>query len=257
VAQDVIGLALATQTHGATVFRQGAQIAGFLKAPNALSPEAAKRVAEDWKNTYGGVQNANKIAVLEGGLDFQKISMTNEDAQYLESRKLCVTEVCRLFRVPPHKIQDLSNAHFNNLEQSEKAYVNDGLQPTATRIEQACERSLLFEDERMAYQIRFNFEELLRGDFKTRMEGYQIALLNGIFNRNEIRLKEGMRPVPGGDEFRVPLNTGAAGANGSGTTPANSTPSSPEASPPPDAGTRPLRAKLLTRRWSDGRTHHP
>jgi HK97 family phage portal protein len=223
VAQDVVGLALATQQHGATLFRQGTQLAGFLKTAGVLSPEAAKRIAEDWKNIYGGVQNANKVAVLEQGMEFVKLGMTNEDAQFLESRKFSLQEVCRLFRVPPHKVQDLSNAHFNNLEQSEKAYVNDALQPTAARIEQACERSLLFEAERGSYQIRFNFEELLRGDFKTRMEGYQIALLNGIFSRNEIRLKEGASPVPGGDEFRVPLNTGSAGGTGQ----AGSEPSKP------------------------------
>lgn len=210
-AQDVIGLALATQQHGAVLFRQGTNLTGVLKAAKSLSPEAATRLAQSWRDIYGGVQNAAKVAVLEEGMDFQKIQMTAEESQFLGTRQFQIPEICRLFRVPPHKIQDLSRATFSNIENQAQQYIDDALQPIAVRIEQACARVLLFDDERPEMLFRFEFEELLRGDFKTRMEGYAVAINTGVMNPNEARRRERLNPYDGGDTFRTPLNMAAAG----------------------------------------------
>ncbi len=227
MAQDVVGLALATQQHGATLFRQGAQISGILESPGKLSNEAANRMSASWMAAYGGVQNSHKVAVLEEGTKFSKIAMTSEDAQFLETRQFSVVEICRLFGVPPHKVFDLSNAHYNNFENSEQQYINDTLIPIARQIEEVAEATLLFEDEQGQFEIEFNFDKLLRGDRKTRMETYVAGVNNGIMSRNQARIEEGWEPVDGGDELRVPLNTGT-------TQPGPASPTDPEpASPAP------------------------
>jgi len=170
LAQDVVGLALASQQHGATLFRQGSQISGVLEVPAKLSAEASKRMAASWADTYAGVQNAHKIAVLEENAKFAKIGMTNEEAQFLSTRQMQVIEICRLFGVPPHKVFDLSNAHFANIENSEQQYINDTLVPIARQVEEVLEQTLLWDDEQGEVDIRFDFNELLRGDRKTRVE---------------------------------------------------------------------------------------
>jgi len=220
LAQDVVGLSLATQQHGATLFRQGAQIAGVLEVPNKLSTEAAQRMATSWSAAYGGVQNANKVAVLEEGTKFAKIAMTNEDAQFLASRQFSVVEICRLFGVPPHKVFDLSNAHFSNIENSEQQYINDTLVPIARQVEEVLEQTLLWDDEQGEIDIRFDFNELLRGDRLTRVQAQVLEVNNGLGNPNEARIEEGKEPYEGGWAFRVPLNTGDAGAKPAATAPA-------------------------------------
>ncbi|MFC0407928.1 phage portal protein [Roseomonas elaeocarpi] len=209
LAQDVVGLSLATQQHGATLFRQGAQVSGVLETAGKLSAEAAQRMGASWMAAYGGVQNSHKVVVLEEGTKFSKIAMTNDEAQFLATRQFSVVEICRMFGVPPHKVFDLSNAHYANIENSEQQYINDTLIPVAQQIEEVMEAVLLFEDEQGQFEIEFNFDKLLRGDRKTRMETYVAGVNNGIMSRNQARIEEGWEPVDGGDELRVPLNTGA------------------------------------------------
>ena len=134
-AQDVIGLALAAQQHGAILFRQGGQISGVLKHPGRLGKEAAGNLAKSWRDTHSGVQNAHKIAVLEEGMTFDKIAITNEDAQFLQTRQFQVLDICRLYRVPPHKLADYGRATFNNLEQQQQGYIDDCLGPHTEQLQ--------------------------------------------------------------------------------------------------------------------------
>ncbi len=207
-AQDVFGLGIAAQQHGAVLFRQGTQMKGFIKHPGKLSNDAKANIADSFAEKFAGVQSAHKTGVLDEGMSWEGASMTNEDAQFLQSREFSVPEICRMFGVPPHKVHDLSNAHFNNLEQSELAYRSDTLLPIGTQFREECNRVLLWEDE-TDLSIDVNYDELLRADKLTRYQTYQIGLNNGIVNRNECRIDDGREPVEGGDEFRVPLNTGA------------------------------------------------
>ena len=110
IAQDVIGLALATQQHGGILFRQGGQVGGVVSHPGQLSKEAADRIANSWRETHAGVQNAHKVAILEEGMKFDKVAITNEEAQFLESRRFSVLEIGRLYGVPPHRLGELDKA---------------------------------------------------------------------------------------------------------------------------------------------------
>ena len=209
IAQDVIGLALATQQHGGILFRQGGQIGGVLQHPGKLSKEASDRIAASWNTTHAGVQNAHKTAVLEEGMQYEKIAMTNEDAQFLETRRFQVIDICRLYGVPPHKLGELDKATLNNIEQQNQQYIDAALAPLAESICQLFDAHLLFEDERSLLECRMDFTDMTRGDTLTRYQGYQIGTLNGWLSRNEVRAKENMDPIddPTGDEYRVPLNT--------------------------------------------------
>ena len=214
IAQDVIGLALATQQHGGVLFRQGGQIGGVLSHPGKLSKEASDRIANSWRETHGGVQNAHKAAILEEGMKYDKIAITNEEAQFLETRRFQVIDICRLYGVPPHRLGELDKATLNNIEQQNQQYVDSALKPTARSIEQLFDHHLLFDDERSILECKFDFDDMTRGDQKTRFEAYQIGTLNGWLNRNEVRARENMNPIDDGhgDEYRVPLNTAVPGA---------------------------------------------
>lgn len=208
-AADAVGLSIATQEHGAVLFRQGAQVHGILKFPQGqtLTDGAKERLRDEWRALYGGVQNSHRIAVLEDGLAYEKIQMTQEEAQFLGTRQFQVVEVCRMFRVPPHKVFDLSRATFSNIEASEQAYINDTLTPLAVNIEQLMRINMLPQWDWSRFRFEFVFDALLRGDRKSRYEAHKIGADTGILTVNEIRGFEGMAPKPGGDELRVPLNT--------------------------------------------------
>ncbi len=206
-AQDSIGLAIATQQHGAVLFRQGAQVAGVIKHPAKLTPESMTRLRQSWQDVYGGVQNSHKTAILEEGMTFEKLTMTNEDSQFLETRAFQVVELCRLFGIPPHKVYDLSKASFTSLEQQEQAYVNDTLDTLACNLQDGTNSKVFFEDERARFRIRFDFRSLLRGDQQARSAFYGSALNNGWLSVNDVRRMEGLAPVDGGDTYRVPVNT--------------------------------------------------
>jgi len=209
VAQDVIGLALATQQHGGILFRQGGQIGGVIQHPGKLSKEAGDRIANSWRETHAGVQNAHKVAVLEEGMQFEKIAMTNEDSQFLETRRFQVIDICRLYGVPPHKLGELDKATLNNIEQQNQQYVDSALKPIAKSITELFDAHLLFEDERALLNIQLDFDDMTRSDLLTRYQAYQIGTLNGWLSRNEVRARENLDPITDGtgDEYRVPLNT--------------------------------------------------
>jgi len=237
IAQDVIGLALATQQHGGILFRQGGQIGGVISHPGKLSAEASARIANSWRETHAGVQNAHKAAILEEGMKYDKIAITNEEAQFLETRRFQVTDICRLYGVPPHRLGELDKATLNNIEQQNQQYVDSALKPIAESIEELFNHHLLFDDERAILECKFDFDDMTRGDLLTRYQAYQIGTLNGWLNRNEVRAKENMNPIDDGhgDEYRVPLNTAVPSDNLAQTIPAPSE----TASAPSAAATKP------------------
>ena len=150
-----------------------------------------------------GVQNAHKVAILEEGMEFEKIAMTNEEAQFLETRRFQVIDICRLYGVPPHRLGELDKATLNNIEQQNQQYVDSALKPTARSLEQLFDHHLLFEEERASLECKFDFDDMTRGDLLTRYQAYQIGTLNGWLNRNEVRAEENMDPITDGHGDRI------------------------------------------------------
>ena len=213
MAKNAIGLAIATEEYGSKFFANGAAPSGVLEHPGTIKDPS--RVRESWQATFGGSGNANKIAVLEEGMKYTPISISPEQAQFLETRKFQVNEIARIFRVPPHMIGDLERSSFNNIEQQSLEFVKYTLDPWVVRWEQSIQRALFTPEEKKSYFVKFNVEGLLRGDYQSRMEGYATARQNGWMSANDIRELENLDRISadqGGDLYLVngnmlPLST--------------------------------------------------
>ena len=204
MAKNAIGLAIATEEYGSKFFANGAAPSGVLEHPGTIKDPS--KVRESWQATFGGSGNANKIAVLEEGMKYTPISISPEQAQFLETRKFQIDEIARIFRVPPHMIGDLEKSSFNNIEQQSLEFVKYTLDPWVSRWEQAMVRALLTPDEKKRYFFKFNVDGLLRGDYQSRMNGYATARQNGWMSANDIRELENLDRIPeedGGDLYLV------------------------------------------------------
>ena len=204
MAKNAIGLAIATEEYGSKFFANGAAPSGVLEHPGVLKDPAKLR--DSWTQTFGGSHNANKVAVLEEGVKYTPISISPNEAQFLETRKFQIDEIARIFRVPPHMIGDLEKSSFSNIENMSREFVTYTLDPWLVRIEQSVARALLTPDEKKKYFIKFNVDGLLRGDYESRMQGYSIARQNGWMSANDIRRLEQLDEIPaeeGGDLYLV------------------------------------------------------
>ncbi len=204
MAKNAIGLAIATEEYGSKFFANGAAPSGVLEHPGTIKDPS--KVRESWQTTFGGSGNANKIAVLEEGMKYTPISISPEQAQFLETRKFQIDEIARIFRVPPHMIGDLEKSSFNNIEQQSLEFVKYTLDPWVSRWEQAMVRALLTPDEKKKYFFKFNVDGLLRGDYQSRMNGYATARQNGWMSANDIRELENLDRIPaeqGGDLYLI------------------------------------------------------
>ena len=204
MAKNAIGLAIATEEYGSKFFANGAAPSGVLEHPGVLKDPAKLR--DSWTQTFGGSSNANKVAVLEEGVKYTPISISPNEAQFLETRKFQIDEIARIFRVPPHMIGDLEKSSFDNIEQQSLEFVKYTLSPWVSRWEQSMVRSLLTAEEKKEYFIKFNVDGLLRGDYKSRMDGYAIGRQNGWMSANDIRELENLDRIPeseGGNLYLV------------------------------------------------------
>ncbi len=219
MAKNAIGLAIATEEYGAKFFANGAAPSGVLEHPGTIKDPS--RLRENWNSTFGGSANSGKVAVLEEGMKYTPISISPEQAQFLETRKFQIDEIARIFRVPPHMVGDLEKSSFSNIEQQSLEFVKYTLDPWVIRWEQSLSRSLLSEDEKRRYFFKFNLEGLLRGDYESRMSGYATARQNGWMSANDIRELENLDKIPaedGGDLYLIngnmlPLNKAGAYAD--------------------------------------------
>ena len=203
MAKNAVGLALATEEFGSTFFGNGANPGGVLESPGVISdPE---RLKESWHSQFSGAR-AHSIAVLEEGLKYHSIGIPPDQAQFLETRKFQITEIARIFRVPPHMLADLERATFSNIEHQSLEFVKFTLGPWVARWEQALMQALLLPGEKREYFIRFNLDGLLRGDYKSRMDGYATGIQNGFLSPDDVRGLEELNPIPGGAGSRYYFN---------------------------------------------------
>ena len=204
MAKNSIGMAIACEEYGAKFFANGATPGGILEHPGVVKdPE---RIRESWNSAFGGSANSNKVAVLEEGLKYTPISISPEQAQFLETRKFQIDEIARIFRIPPHMIGDLEKSSFSNIEQQSLEFVKYTLDPWVSRWEQSMRRALLRPEEKAEYFFKFNVDGLLRGDYQSRMNGYATARQNGWMSANDIRELENLDRIPeesGGDLYLI------------------------------------------------------
>lgn len=203
MAKNAVGLAIATEEYGAKFFANGATPSGLLEYPGTVKdPE---RVRDSWNKGFSG-GNSHKVAILEEGMKYTPISISPNEAQFLETRKFQINEIARIFRVPPHMVGDLEKSSFSNIEQQSLEFVKYTLEPWIIRCEQAISRALLSGDEKKKFYPKFNVDGLLRGDYQSRMNGYATARQNGWMSANDIRELENLDKIPaelGGDLYLI------------------------------------------------------
>jgi len=211
--REAIGLGLAYEEYSGRLFGNGANINGVLETPQAMSDEALSRFRTLWQQNYGGVGNAGKTAILEQGMKWQAIGIAPKDAEFIISRKFQITEIARIFRVPPHMLADLERATFSNIEHQSLEFIRDTIRPWLVRWEQALTRDLIPPADRDTYFVEFLIDGLMRGDLKSRYDSYAIGRNNGWLSANDIRRLENMNPLPPeqGDVYLIPLNMVQAG----------------------------------------------
>jgi len=205
MAREAIGLAMATEEFGARFFGNNAQPGLALKHPAKLTNEAAERLKKSWEEAHQGLSNAHKIAILEEGMDITKIGIPPEDAQFLETRKFQRNEIASFFHIPPHMIGDLERATFSNIEQQSLEFVIYTMRPWLVRWEQAINTKLILPNQQ-DYFAEFLVDGLLRGDTVSRYQSYATGRQWGWLSANDIRELENLNPIPGGEDYFMPLN---------------------------------------------------
>tara|TARA_Y100001963_G_scaffold63430_1_gene88362 strand:+ start:657 stop:2261 length:1605 start_codon:yes stop_codon:yes gene_type:complete len=205
-ARQAIGLGIATEQFGAKFFGNNANPSGILEHPSKLTPEARKNLRDSWSARHQGLENAHRVSILEEGMQWKQQSIPPEDAQFLQTRKFQLSEIARIFRVPPHFIGDLDKATFSNIEHQSIEFVVHTIRPWVIRIEQEINQKLFRRDEAGTFYAEFKLDGLLRGDTKSRYESYAIARNWGWLSANDIRALENMNPVTGLDSYLQPLN---------------------------------------------------
>lgn len=204
--RETIGSALAAQDYGARFFKNDATPRSFIKYEGTFKDkEAKKKFRESWQETYSG-EGRHQIGILETGMDLKQLGMSNADAQFLETRKMQIADIGRIFGVPPHLLGDLERATFSNIEQQSIEFVVYSLAPWLVRWEQALARDLLPESQQETHFIEFNVAGLLRGDIVNRYKAYATGRQWGWLSANDVRKLENLNPISGGDTYLSPTN---------------------------------------------------
>lgn len=211
LAPDAVGTTLAAQRYRGRFFRQGGTLSGILKFPKRLGIPAAEKVRADWERMHAGDANAYRTAILEEGIEYEGISTDPDKGQVLETSHFQVLEVARLFGVPPHMIAELENATFSNIEAQGIDFVTYALGWMLVRWEMEARIKLFSRDDRRRFGVKLNTNALLRGDAAARSALYTALFGVGSITPNEIRSREDLPPIDGGDTAYIPLNLAPTG----------------------------------------------
>lgn len=205
-ARETIGLGLAATYYGARFFKNDGRPSGILTLTGKLSDEAYNRMKKTWDEAHSGLDNAHRTAILEEGMKWESVGISMEDAQFLTTREFQVDDTCRIFRMQPHKVQSLRRSTNNNIEHQALEFLSDTIQPWLVRIEEQASITLLSEEERLRFYPEFLVEGLLRADIEKRYRAYALGRQWGWLSVNDIREKENMNPIEGGDVYISPMN---------------------------------------------------
>jgi HK97 family phage portal protein len=191
IQREALANGLAKQIHEGAFYSNGAKASGILMTPGGFGHKEKDNLEKGFSKANEGARNRFKTIVLEEGVKYQQLTIPQNDAQFLESKKFDRSEVCGWFRIPPHKIGDLEKANYSNIEQQDRSFAKDVAVPWAERFQQELNRKLFFDAERGKFMTQFNLDDLIKGDIKTRYEVYNSAVQTGILKPTEPREQEG------------------------------------------------------------------
>jgi HK97 family phage portal protein len=198
-ASGVLGLTLAQNEYAAKFFENDHTPGIILKHPKVLGPEGVEGVKRAWKKAV----ESHDVAVTQEGMEVEQIGSTNTEAQLIEQRTFQIAEVCRLLRLTPHKLAELSRATFSNVTDLNRSHYTETMRPWLVRWEQTIKRCCLSNED--ALYAEHSIEGYLRGDFKTQTEGFSRLLEKGVYSINEVRGYLNLNPVEGGDSHHVQM----------------------------------------------------
>lgn len=242
-AKQSIGLGLTTEEFGARFFGQGTTMSGVIEVPSSLDPKEARRLKADFSKSNAGVKNSHAIGVLTGGAVWRPVSITPDEAQFLETRKFSKVDIALFFRVPPHMVDPtVSSTWGTGVEEQNWAFVQNTIQPWLTRLEQAITLYLLPEGQ----QVHFNLDSRLRAKTTERMDAFAKGLEHGVYCQDDLRAMEDLPPLPNGlgKKFYVPANLIEVGApKPEPQAPAPAPAADPKADPNADPNAQPQEQK--------------
>ena len=203
IAANSLGISIAAQDFTGAFFGNNLSIGAALETDRALDADTKASISKEWKKKFGGSKNAGEMAILDRGFKFNRLQMSSTDAELLSTRKFQVEEIARWFRIPPHKLMDMSKSSFNNVEQQDINYSTDTLTPWIRRVEVQLKFKFHRTDNTV---IDIDEKALSRGDMKARSAFLKEMFAMGSMSRNEVRRSEGLEEVEGGDAFYIPMN---------------------------------------------------
>ncbi|MCG3462089.1 phage portal protein [Xenorhabdus bovienii] len=202
ICRETLGLGLAQQRHGASIMKDGMMAAGVIKSADWLDGTKGAKALEALER-YKGARNAGKTPILEGGMEYQQLGMSNQDAEWLASRRFTIDDIARMFNVSPIFLQEYSNSTYSNFSEASRAFLTITMRPWLANFEQQIKSALLMASPKrgIRYQVEFDTADLLRANPKERFQSYETAIKSGVMCPNEAREREGLSPREGGDEF--------------------------------------------------------
>lgn len=209
-ARRTLQMSQAVEQFGTALFQNGARPSGVLSHPGQLSAEAAQKLRENFDRVYSGPDKAGKLIVLEEGLAYSQISINPVDAQFLESRKFSISEVCRIFGVPEALVGQIDRPTYGSLADMKDHFLTFTLLPIIKSFEQSLNAKVFGAGSQ--HYAKLNFDGFLRADQKTRFEAYKLGREMGVYSVNDIRRLEEMSDVDGGDTRIEPLNHAPLGS---------------------------------------------
>jgi HK97 family phage portal protein len=203
---DSVGITEAAERYASSYFGNSANPSGTLESDSKIDNDTRKIIEDSWNRAHRGPDKAGKVAVLGHGLKFNPISISNDDSQLLETRQFQLTDICRIYRVPPHLVQDLLRSTFSNIEHQSLDFATYTMRPWFRRIEAAISRDLLLRDERKEFFPKFDLNDLMATDLKAQAEYNASGIQNGWMTPNEARKRQGLNAMNGLDEPMIPNN---------------------------------------------------
>lgn len=191
LARETLGNVRASNKLLSKYYKNGTLSKGILMHPGILKKEVKDTIKEAWREANAGIENSYDIPVVDSGLEYKDISMSFEDAQFLNLNKFSVEEIGRFFNVPPYKLGIMEGAKFNNVQSQEMDFVSNTIQPLLTDIEEETDYKLFFTTEKnKGYYTKFNMAVAMRADDISRADFYEKMLNNGIYSINKCLEKE-------------------------------------------------------------------
>lgn len=211
IAQEAFGLAVATQEAAARAMKNGAHVNGYWSSTGAAGGrEQAVQSKDDLTRAMAGVTNAGQSAIVNG-YEYIPISANLENLQLIEARQQITLEICQMFRLPSYKLGLTDSEKAANISEQEQSYINNTLVQYTRPLEQHMDRVLLNDNQKKDFRFRFDFSKLAEPDEQIRSKFYQTAITMGFMSPNEVREREDLAPIPDGDYYLHPLNTGVIG----------------------------------------------